>query len=248
MTVASKRVEPSSSRGPWFAVAAALAIAAAAVAAVLGLRSLEWPVEVVRIDGETRYSDRDELQRIVTRHVRDGFFGTDLTALREALIAMPWVRDASLRRVWPNRLDVAVREHTAAAVWNDAALVSSRGAVFRPDEFASDGLPRLHGPVGQAEAMLRRFADFQPRFDALGLELVRVEQDARRSWQLGLDDGLVLKLGREQIDARLDRFIAVWPAAIAGQREAIRRIDLRYPNGFAIAWRDDASEPAEGGA
>lgn len=240
--------EPLTGRRPLLAVAVALALAVGAAAGVLGLRSLEWPVDVVHIEGETRHIDRAALQRIVSHHVRDGFFGTDLSALRRDLVAMPWVRDASLRRVWPDRLDVDVREHTAAAVWNEDALVSTRGVVFRPDAFRRDGLPVLRGPVGQAETMLERYLAFRPRLADLDLELVVIEQDARRSWALELDDGLVLILGREQIDARLDRFIAVWPIAIAGKRETIRRVDLRYPNGFAIAWRDDAGKPAEGGA
>lgn len=251
MSAAPKKLqprEPLAERRPLFAVAGALALAIAAAAGVLGLRSLEWPVDVVHIEGETRHSDRAALQRIVSHHVRDGFFGTDLSALRRDLRAMPWVRDAALRRIWPDRLDVDVREHEAAAVWNEDALVSTRGAVFRPDEFTRGDLPRLAGPAGQAEATLERYSAFQPRLSDLGLQLVEVEQDARRSWELGLDDGLVLVLGREQIEARLDRFIAVWPIAIAGKRDTIRRVDLRYPNGFAIAWRDDAGEPAEGGA
>lgn len=233
---------------PWRMVVGVLVATIAAAGAVLWLRSLEWPIDVVRIEGETRYSDRERLQRIVSAHVRDGFFGTDLPDLRDDLIAMPWVRDASLRRVWPARLDVEIREHSAAAVWNEDALISEHGEVFRPEAFDAGDLPRLSGPEGQAPLMLARFAEFGLRLNAVGMEIAAIEQDARRSWTVALDDGLRVRLGRQSVDERIDRLVAAWPSVIAGQRARIDTVDLRYPNGFAIAWRENASDSPEGGA
>ena len=243
-------VEHASATGVsrWRLVFGLLLSAALVAGAGYWLRSLEWPIEVVRIDGETRFSDREALQKVVTTHVQAGFFGTDLPALRADLKAMPWVRDASLRRVWPDRLDVDIREHEPAAVWNGDALVSTRGAVFAPETFDFENLPRLRGPEGQAANMLAR----RHRFDLLlmpaGMRVAGLELDERRSWSAELDDGLRVRLGREEIDARLERLVAAWPAIMAGQSERIRRVDLRYPNGFAIAWHEGTSDSPEGGA
>ena len=69
--------------------------------------------------------------------------------------------------------------------------------------------------------------------------IVRIEVNRRESWQLGLNDGLVLILGREQMAERLERFTRFYPQALAlaptgHGPTAFKRVDLRYPNGFAV--------------
>lgn len=232
---------------PLLVVGAVVLAGAGAAGTALALPHLEWPIEVVRIEGETRHTEREDLENVISVHARDGFFGADLGDLRRDLVAMPWVREASLRRVWPARLDVDIREHEAAAVWNETHLVSTQGVVFTPDGWDDQALPRLNGPEQRAAALLRRLQRFQLRLEAMGLEIERLAQDDRRSWSLQLAGDTELRLGREQVDARFDRLLAVWWRAIAGDSERIRAIDLRYPNGFAIAWRNQP-DTAEGGA
>lgn len=219
-------------------------------AAAFWLRGQEWPVEVVRIEGETRFSDRDALQDVVADHARDGFFGMDLGALREDILAMPWVRDVSLRRLWPDTIIVDVREHRAAARWNDDELVSLRGVVFPVTEQAPGGLPVLRGPRGHAADMLDTLEHYGERLATIGLNVTGLHKDERRALQVALENGLSLHLGREDRDIRLARFIAAWPAVLADEAEAIAVVDLRYMNGFAVAWRDDSAgnDSPEGGA
>ena len=57
--------------------------------------------------------------------------------------------------------------------------------------------------------------------------------DARRSWTLQLDDGLVIRLGNKDVQARLTRFFRVYPR-LQQMATQVREMDLRYPNGFAI--------------
>jgi len=216
--------------------------------AVVGFRSLHWPIETVRIEGETRFTDRAALEAVVARHTRHGFFGTDLADLRRDIRELPWVRDAGLRRVWPDRVDVDIREHRAVARWHDDGLLSARGTVFRPETFDRPELPRLAGPETQAAAMLRRLRRYEVRLAPIADAIAGMEQDARRSWTLRLADGPLLRLGRERLDERLARVVAAWPQVVAGRHDRIRAIDLRYPNGFAVAWRESAAESPEGGA
>ncbi|MDZ7749338.1 MAG: cell division protein FtsQ/DivIB [Halofilum sp. (in: g-proteobacteria)] len=212
-----------------------------------------WPVDVVRIEGVVAHVDRGALKQVVAAHSRDGFLRMDLGDLRADLVALPWVRDASLRRVWPDTLYVDVREHAAAASWNGAALVSEAGVVFEPASVEVDGLPALRGPEGHGPAMLERLRAFRERLAPLGLEIAALEQDARRAWRVVLGNGVGVRLGRDQVDARLERFAAVWPGVLAPRVDRIAAVDLRYPNGFAVAWEGEppAADPnaaREGGA
>jgi len=215
-------------------------------------RSLHWPITVVRIDGEMAHTPAESVERVVTRHTTGaGFFSVDLGALQSDLETLPWLRSAGLRRIWPDTLDVAVAEHRPAAYWNEAALISARGKVFRPAALpAGLDLPAMSGPSGHGPDMLVRLHEIDRGLAPMQLAVRGLHLDARRSWRIELDNRVVLRLGRGDIEPRLDRFRAVWAAVLARRADRIAAVDLRYPNGFAVAWHEGsgASAPREGGA
>ncbi len=44
---------------------------------------------------------------------------------------MPWIKGAVVRKIWPDKLSIALAEHTPIAIWNDAEFLSSDGAIFQ---------------------------------------------------------------------------------------------------------------------
>lgn len=226
-------------------VAAVIAAVGLVGAAGWWMRTLEWPIQDVRVDGIVAHADRDQLKAVMARHARAGFFTVDLEALRTDLRALPWVRDASLRRVWPDTLDVSIREHAVAAHWNEGALLSRSGIVFEPPTPVDMEAPILAGPAGHGGAMLERLRAFSAEIEPLGLEVAALRQNERRDWRLELSNGVALRLGRDDVEARLARFVAIWPRALASDAGRIASVDLRYPNGFAVTWREqDAAADA----
>lgn len=245
---------PSAAGGDWRAAlragAVVLSLAALAAASAWWLRTAQWPIHQVRIDGAVVHADRDRIKAVVASHARAGFFAMDLDALRADLRALPWVRDASLRRIWPETLDATIREHGVAARWNDDALLSRKGVVFAPEPITTTGVPTLSGPQGHGPAMLERLQVFTKTLAPLGLEITALRQDERRGWGIELADGVAVRLGQtEYVSARLARFAAIWPRALAADAGAIAAVDMRYPNGFAVEWRDEgaAAGAREGG-
>lgn len=240
-------IMPMAHPGTWKTLIGVLTVAMLAGGLAWWARAADWPIDVVRIDGPVRHTDRERMKSIMARHAQAGFAAMDLIALRRELIDLPWVREASLRRVWPDTLRVEVREHDPVAVWNDDALVSDEGVVFRPAQFSGDDLARLSGPKGQGPAMLERLRAFERRLAPLGLEIAGLDQDARRAWGLTLANGIVLRLGRDRVEERLARFRAVWSGVLKPRAERIAAVDMRYTNGFAVAWRDGQQPQAPGG-
>ena len=49
---------------------------------------------------------------------------------------------------------------------------------------------------------------------------------------------LVLNLGKDDVQQRVDRFISAFPDAFDQQLLKVETIDLRYPNGFAVRWSE----------
>lgn len=198
----------------------------------LALHSPLFPLREVRVTTPLESTTREQLDAIVAREVRGNFFTLDLDAARAALERLPWVRNAHLRRAWPDALEVAIEEHVPLARWADTGLVNSHGELF--EAASAQRLPVFIGPAGTHAEMHRHYEAFRSALAAIGRQPVEVSLSRRRAWQIKLDDGNVLELGRTDPLPRLVRFVEVYPR-LAGQLPVrAHRIDLRYPNGFAV--------------
>jgi cell division protein FtsQ len=201
------------------------------------------PINVVSIEGAVRRLPRERLQETVIRHLEGGILTQDLVALKRAVEELAWIHTASLRRVWPDRLVLSVREHEPLARWDDDGLVTAAGIVFRPGAGElPGGLPGLSGRDGQSVDVVRHYLDWRPRLEAVGLEIVSLALDARGAWGLWTDAGFRLALGKHRVEARMERFLRVYPSIAAAGRPAT--VDMRYTNGLAVSWR--GSEPTGG--
>src|SRR5687767_1030696 len=218
------------------ALASALfAIAAMLVVGAILLRVSQLPefaLREVRVGGELKHVTRGEIEDVVRRELKGSFFTLDLARARGAFERLPWVRAVAVRRQWPAGLDVALEEHQPFARWGAAALVNNHGEVFHA---AYEGpLPLFVGPEGAAREIAIQYRYFRRSLAVIGETPVEVRVSARRAWQLKLESGLTLALGRENIEARLARFVATQPRAAAVLGRRVDYVDLRYANGYAV--------------
>jgi cell division protein FtsQ len=210
-----------------------------ALAATLLLYGLLWrasqanafAVRHIDITGDTSHLTRRQVEAVVFGHLRGTFFNMDLESARDAFSKLPWVRQVQVRRRWPDRIEFTVEEHRPLARWGSTALVNEYGEVF---EGASNGtLPKFQGPEGSAQEVVQRYVDLGRELEGIGRTIEEVRLSSRRAWRLTLDDGMVIELGREDIEARLTTFVAAYQRI--GQFEGgVTRVDLRYANGFAV--------------
>ncbi|MCC5810231.1 MAG: cell division protein FtsQ/DivIB [Ectothiorhodospiraceae bacterium] len=196
-----------------------------------------FPLQAVHFDSRLEKVRESDLRDALEGRLNAGFWGLDVEDIRNAIEDLSWVRDASVRRVWPGTLRITIREQEAVAIWNGEALMNPVGDLFSPDEATwPEGLPRLHGPDGRAYRVSERYREFDRAFGGTGKAVVAVSMDARESWQVTLDGGAEVKLGRQEVDARVQRFVRAWPAIQRRQSADLASADLRYPNGFALRW------------
>jgi cell division protein FtsQ len=233
-----------------FALAAVLLVALAWQAAT---RSAAFPVRTFTIEGDLKQLDADDLARALGGGVGGNFFAADLDALRARLEAVPWVRRADVRRLWPDRIAAHVEEHVALARWNDRLLVNTFGEVFEASSPDAQ-LPRLAGPPGTSLEVAVRYGEFREALATLGFTLTHVTLSPRYAWQLKVAGPgarlLTLELGRDQlrdpIAARLARFVDAYPQTLGRLDRRLDTVDLRYPNGFALRAPDAVLEPDGG--
>ncbi|MCH8845482.1 MAG: cell division protein FtsQ/DivIB [Proteobacteria bacterium] len=203
------------------------------------------PIKQVHIEGEFLRLDTNRMQELVSDKVRGGFFNINVAAIRNTLIALPWVKEVSVHRIWPDGLRVVVNEQTAVVKWNETGLLNDQGHYFAPEKDSfPNGLPVLEGPEDSQELLLKRLKLLKQFY---GLSVVRLRLNERRAWQFQLDSGLSVVLGRKDFESRIDRFVHVVIKNMGEKLSQAREIDMRYTNGFAVRWKQRAIENIESG-
>jgi len=186
----------------------------------------------VQVKGEAPHVTRAQVEAIVRSEMKGTFFTLNLPRVRAAFEKLPWVREANLRRRWPDRLEVSVVEHVPLARWGKAALVNTHGGVFQA---AYDGkLPLFIGPSGTSKEIAIQYEYFRRNLAAVGAKPVLVQVTDRRAWRVKLEAGPMLELGRQDVEARLARYLAVHERSVGALNCRVDYVDLRYANGFAV--------------
>lgn len=215
-----------------------LALVAGVGVMVWGLvASLDRPIGKVEVGGQFQRVAPVQIEEVVAPFRGSGFLSVDLDAMRAALETIAWVDRARVERKWPNSVRVFITEHVAAARWGDSGLMNTRGELFLTNtRHIPQELPQLVGPPGTEAQVAKLYLDTYPRLLGVGMRLTKVELDARGAWQLTLGNGVTVRLGRQDVPARLERFIAVASPVVAARAAEVSHVDLRYSNGFSVGW------------
>ena len=249
---ASRRVAAHSPRRfplrmlAWLAGAGALFYSLSWVAAELA-QPETLPLRNAQLHGEFARVTPAGIRKVLGGFAQQGFVYVDTAEVQRSIEALPWIRSASVFRVWPDTLRVEFTEQQAVARWKGGGLVNRQGELFHPQlaSYPAD-LPLLHAAQEQVPEVVRRYREIRRILAPLQLTVATLEMDRRRSWRLELDNGITLLLGREgESYQRLLRFVQTYDRVLAGRVDQIEQIDLRYTNGFAVRWRPNAGRPGE---
>jgi cell division protein FtsQ len=214
----------------------------AAGAAWVARRPL-FSVGAVRLEGDLQRNSVTTVRANAMPHLAGNFFTMDLARTRAAFEQVPWVRHAVVRRVWPNRLVVALEEHQPVALWagdeNSDKMVNSHGEVFEANvgDVEDDSLPQFAGPEGTSPQVLAMYRRLQPMFAQLDTEMTALRLSGRGSWRVELDDGASIELGRgtaEEVTERTTRFVRTVPQVLHKFHAPLESADLRHAEGYAV--------------
>jgi cell division protein FtsQ len=212
---------------------------------------MDRPITAVSVQGPFERVSAMQLEQALADHVQTGFFSADLGRIQHAAEALPWVASASVQRRWPGSIAVTITEEQPAACWGDDGLLNARGEVIvtgqahRPAE-----LPRLTGPQGTERTVAAMYFRIEVQLEQRGLAALGLDLDARGAWSFRLNNGVHVRLGAEEVEQRLARFFRALDRGVGVQADRVAYLDMRYPNGFAVGWREqparaDAGEKRE---
>jgi cell division protein FtsQ len=235
--------------------AATTALMALAVLLLIGAgvfklsRMHYFDLKKVQLEGDLHRNNLATVRANVVPRMHGGFFTADLAYSREVFESMPWVRKATVRRVWPNELRVQLEEHVPAAYWHhedrEDELVNKQGEVFDANlgDVEDDHLPTLAAPANpkpeDARQMLDMLRKLRPVLEPLG-DIATLKLTERGSWSVVLEDEARIELGRgtsDEVLARTDNFVRTYPEFKLKHIEPLVYADLRYPDGYVVRLR-----------
>ncbi|MFY8273943.1 cell division protein FtsQ/DivIB [Pseudoalteromonas sp. SSDWG2] len=202
------------------------------------VRDKDAQLRQLQVLGQPKYTEEADIISAIKKAKLDSFFDLDVKQVQTLVTDLPWVASASVRKQWPDTLQVYVVEHDVVAFWNDDQLLNAKGEVFSaPQHKLSKDLPALFGPEGSEIEAWQTFSRFHELFAVNGLTLSSLALSERFAWQLWLDNGIRLNLGRDDKAQRVQRFIDVYPHLKKRQDVQVDVVDLRYDTGLAVQFK-----------
>jgi cell division protein FtsQ len=201
-----------------------------------------FAINNVKVSGNAETSEVDILEKI-------GLDGTtslmalDVAVTRDALKTLPWILDAEVRKIYPDTVEIKLKEKVAFGIWqhgNELELIERDGkpiAKLRDNKFAH--LPLFVGQdAGTGADEIMHDLDRWPAVKGRVKALMRV---AGRRWDLKLDNGVVIKLPERDMDRAMAELAEFDNSHQVLERD-ILAIDLRLEDRTTVQLTADAAE------
>lgn len=206
-----------------------------------GVKSI--PIKYVRTEGVFQYLSKDEIKTALQPLVITGFFDADMQAIHQAVSELTWVDTVTVKRIWPDAIDIKIREKKPYVRWGQQRLVSERGEIITPKNIdAFKYLPILQGPEQQQLKTLEIMKGVNTALADQSMKMAEFTINDRWAWKIKLTTELEILLGRNEQLKKLQRFLKTLEVLGQEQVEKIAIVDLRYPNGYAVSWKPGTEE------
>lgn len=195
------------------------------------------PIRTIQLSGTFQYIDQKEVESTLQAFIGEGFFSLDIHLIQKSLNKNSWTESVSIRRIWPDRLNIKIVEKKPVARWDDRHLISHRAVVYHTSTEAFRQLPLVNSVNTRPEKILYRYYQLTALFGEFNEKVIQVQMDSRGALSIELASGLKIKVGRDNIEYKIERLMTIYLEQILPRRDEIEQIDLRYSNGFAVAWK-----------
>ena len=195
-------------------------------------------IKQVQLLGDLRYLDAENLAKDLSIKFNNNYLDTTLTEVVSEVESYPWISAASARRIWPDTLLIEIVEQRPVAVYNDTQYLGLSGDLFEPPALVDEPMPRLYGALSETTQVYSHYSVFSDRLADFA-NVISVSRGHDLGWEIELEQGFTLKLGRVDILGRLARARDILIRLDMDRLRKLREVDARYDNGIALAWRSE---------
>jgi cell division protein FtsQ len=204
--------------------------------------SVGFRIAAISLTGSKEVS-REEILTTAGVTGRASLLFLDADAARTRLMANPWIGDAAVLKLYPDRLQITVTERQAFAIWQKdgrVSVIAADGTVLEPFvERRYVGLPLVVGKG--AERSAKDFLAVIDRYPDIRSQLRASILVAERRWNLRLANGIDVRLPETDVVAALDRLVALDRDKKLLTRD-ITMVDMRLPDRVSVQLSDAAAQ------
>lgn len=201
------------------------------------------PMNKLLITGERTYTTDNDVRNVILNLAPLGTFLTqNVNAVQQQVERLPWIKQVSVRKQWPDELVVNLVEYQPVAYWHQQFLLDPQANIFSLplSRLQPKKLPQLSGPEGSEQEVLAKYQQISPLLLAHHFQLASLELSAAGFWILGLDNGIDLRVSEKDLASQLKHFFIIYPILVQQQQQQhkqVKYIDLRYTSGIAVGWQ-----------
>lgn len=208
------------------------------MALMWAMQNLNKPIAVVKVEANFQHLTQQEVEKVLEPYVATDFLNIDLDHIQKIVHELPWVSNVTVRRVWPDSIAIKIKEEMAIARWGEHQLLDEEGRVFSSAALSEESLalPMLNGPKGYEQSVMKQYQHMVQLLRPLNRRITHLTLAERGSWELQLDDGMKIMLGKDRLMEKIQRFIRLYEVELAQSTTPILIVDVRYNNGIAVRW------------
>ncbi|ORU92984.1 MAG: hypothetical protein A6F72_05910 [Cycloclasticus sp. symbiont of Poecilosclerida sp. N] len=196
------------------------------------------PIKHVRIEAEMRYLLREDISKAISDDMQTGYFAINSQKIIDELTHIEWVKEARIRRVWPDTVVVSIKEQFPVAIWNETSLLNQDGDVFQPRNIELlEHLPSLSAVDSQSKFVLQQSKEIDQKLELLGLSVQKLVLSKHGSWDVVLSNGVFIKAGHQLPEKGVSKSLNTLAFLQNELLQQASSIDLRYPNGISVTWK-----------
>lgn len=224
----------------------ALLILALGIGGFYASKPGRFPIKQIEVQGDYRFVTQEAIADTIVPFTQQGFFHVPVVEAQQTLENLPGVEDATIRRIWPDTVQVTLVEQAAIGRWPDGHLLTAQGMLFMPvKKGLGDDLPLFAGPESDALLMATEYDQFQPMLATTPFHIQKFTYQPGVGWSLLTDNNINIILGTNHLPLRLARFVAAYPILMAqNPKKIMDYADMEYKNGFAVRWKSQTKKPA----
>ena len=194
-------------------------------------------IKSVKVAGKLSKVDPVRLQSAIIDSFSGNFLSINLEEGRHQIVKLPWVKQITARRVWPNTIALTITENQPLAKWGQDKVLLDDGELLPASLDIVTSIPSLSGPQSSEHLVLQNYQSFKKQLNQLNMSISSLQLGDHGEWQLCTDQGACLKLGSDHLAQRLARFIELYPTLTKDSSKSMQEADLRYTNGIAVRWK-----------
>ena len=198
-----------------------------------------FQISDIRLGQKSLNVNEAEIFKIAEKYLKNkSFFNINLDYLKNSIEKVAWVKNAYIRRSYPNEVIIFIEEYTPVAVWNNDSYISENGYIFSANKIEKK-LPKISSYSNRNIIIFEYFSLILDgiRKNKLNDKVLLIKENEIRSLTVLLESNIAIKFGSKNIKERIGIFFKAYKTLKTSDLKKIRYIDMRYSNGFSIGWK-----------